>query len=175
MDSEKIILTKELFRVLSSDTRITILKKLAQRRRTISELSRELKIAKSTVHEHLALMSGAGLIVSVPDKHEWKYYEITRNGVNLLAPENSIPISILLTTTGFLFLAGSITAFVVAWFPMTQPPVPTPMHGGGYPGYLYPDLLPTCIGILLLIAGILVLIRLFRIRTSLKADSLQSS
>lgn len=175
MDSEKIILTKELFRVLSSDTRIKILKKLAQRRRTISELSRELKIAKSTVHEHLTLMTGAGLITSVPDEHEWKYYEITQNGANLLAPENSIPISILLTTTGFLFLVGSITAFFVAWFSVKQPPVSTPIHGGGYPGYLYPDLLSTSIGILLLIAGILVLIRLFRIRTSFKADSIQSS
>ncbi|MEN6396257.1 MAG: winged helix-turn-helix domain-containing protein [Methanoregula sp.] len=175
MDSEKIILTKELFRVLSSETRITILKKLAQRRMTISELSRELKIAKSTVHEHLALMSGAGLIVSVPDEHEWKYYEITRNGENLLAPENSIPIAILLTTTGLFFLAGSITAFVVAWLSMTPPPVSTPIHGGGYPGYLYPDLLSTSIGILFLIAGILVFIRLFKIRTSFKTESQQSS
>jgi DNA-binding transcriptional ArsR family regulator len=175
MDSDKIILTKELFWVLSSDTRITILKKLAHQRMTISELSRELKVAKSTVHEHLALMTGAGLIVSVPDEHEWKYYEITRNGANLLAPENSIPISILLTTIGFLFLAGSITAFVVAWFSMKQPPISTPMHGGGHPGYLFPDILSISIGILLLIAGILVLARLFRIRSSFKVDSFQSS
>jgi DNA-binding transcriptional ArsR family regulator len=175
MDSEKIILTKELFRVLSSNTRITILKKIAQRRRTISELSRELKIAKSTVHEHLVRMTEAGLIVSVPDEHEWKYYEITRNGANLLAPENSIPISILLTTIGFVFLAGSITAFVVAWFSIRQSFISTPMHGGGYPGYSGQYLLATSIGILLLIAGILILIRLFRFRTSLTVNSIQSS
>jgi DNA-binding transcriptional ArsR family regulator len=123
MDSDKIILTKELFWVLSSDTRITILKKLARQRMTISELSRELKIAKSTVHEHLALMTGAGLIVSVPDERDWKYYEITRNGANLLAPENSIPISILSTTIDSFFWPDPLLHLSSPWFSMKQPPI----------------------------------------------------
>ena len=74
MISEKIILTKDLFRVLSSDTRITILKKLANRRMTISELSRDLKIAKSTVHEHLVLLTAVGLTTPAPDEHQWKFH-----------------------------------------------------------------------------------------------------
>jgi len=100
MDSEKIILTKDIFRVLASERRVTILKKLAQRRMTTSELSRELKIAKSTVHEHLVLMTTADLISPVPDEHQWKYYEITRKGENLLLPENSMRIIILLSSIG---------------------------------------------------------------------------
>lgn len=175
MDSYKIILTKELFWVLSSDTRIALLKKLAQRRMTTSELSRELKIAKSTVHEHLALMAGAGLIIPVSDEREWKYYEITREGANLLAPEGSIRISILLTTVGFCFMAGSITAFAVAWFSMKKPPVSSPMLGAGYSGHLNPDPLSLFIGILLFTAGILVLIWLLRIRTLFMTDSSHSS
>ena len=170
MDSEKIILTKEIFRVLASETRVTILKKLAQRRMTISELSRELKKAKSTVHEHLVLMTTAGLIIPVPDEHQWKYYEITRKGTNLLLPENSVPITILLSLMGFLFLAGALAAFVFAWLSIRHEAVSVPIHGAGYTGYSGPDLFSAGIGILLLITGILIFIRLFRIRASFNAD-----
>ena len=170
MDSEKIILTKEIFRVLASETRVTLLKKLYQRRMTVSELSRELKIAKSTVHEHLALMTTTGLIIPVPDDHQWKYYEITRKGTNLLLPENSVPITILLSSLGSLSLVGSLAAFVVVWLSRSHEVVSVPIHGAGYTGYSGLDLVPVGIGILLLITGILIFIRLFRVRASFNAD-----
>lgn len=171
MISEKIILTKDLFRVLSSDTRITILKKLANRRMTISELSRDLKIAKSTVHEHLVLLTAVGLTTPAPDEHQWKYYEITRNGTNLLLPENSIPITILLSSIGFILLAGSLAAFVVALILRGHEAVSIPVHGAGHLGYSGPDLLLAVIGILLFAAGIVIFIRLLRIRASFTRDS----
>jgi DNA-binding transcriptional ArsR family regulator len=170
MDSEKIILTKEIFRVLASETRVTILKKLAQRRMTISELSRELKIAKSTVHEHLALMTTAGLILPAPDEHQWKYYEITHKGESLLLPENSMTIIILLSSVGFLFMAGSLAAFVIAWILRTPEAIQTPVHGAGYAGPATPDLYSIGIAILLLIAAVLVFIRSFRLRATINTE-----
>ncbi len=66
MDPDRILLTGDIIRILASETRIKILKKLAERRMTTSELSRDLKIAKSTVHEHLVLLTSVDLIIPRP-------------------------------------------------------------------------------------------------------------
>lgn len=87
---------------------------------TTSELSRDLKIAKSTVHEHLVLLTSVDLIIPVPDEHQWKYYEITRKGgENLIQPENTITVTILLTSAGFIFMALSFATLIITWLSWT--------------------------------------------------------
>jgi len=170
MDSEKIILTKDMIRVLASERRVKILKELAQRRMTTSELSRELNIAKSTVHEHLVLLTSVDLIVPVPDEHQWKYYEITRKGESLLLPENTVTVTILLTSVGFLFMAVSFATLVIAWISRTHETIQAPIHGAGYASYAGPDLFSAGIGVILFLIGILIFIRLFRFRAFINAD-----
>lgn len=170
MDSEKIILTKEIFRVLASETRITLLKKLAQRRMTISELSRELNLAKSTVHEHLLMMTAAGLIAPVPDDHTWKYYEITRKGENLLMPENSATVVFLLSSTIFLCIVGAVAAFVMAWISRSREISQVPVHGAGLSGNSTPEILFAVIGVILFTVAILILIRLYKVRAAIRSE-----
>ena len=171
MDSEKIKLTKEIFRVLSSETRITLLKKLAQRRMTVSELSRELNVAKSTVHEHLLLMTASGLIISASDDHIWKYYEITGPGKNLLLPENSTKFVIILSFSGFLCAIGALAAFIFAWLSTSTNIPSTPLHGAGHLQNAVPDLIFTCIGIFLFLTAGYIFIRLIRICNTLRKDA----
>ncbi|NLO78207.1 MAG: winged helix-turn-helix transcriptional regulator, partial [Methanomicrobiales archaeon] len=61
MDEKGVILNKELFEVLSSDIRIDILKSLNTRRKTNSELAKELSLKASTIHHHLERLDDTGL------------------------------------------------------------------------------------------------------------------
>jgi DNA-binding transcriptional ArsR family regulator len=84
MAEEKITLDREAFRSLASGTRISILKSLDQRRKMLTELAKELDMSPSTVKEHMDSLRKAGLVILKDDGHKWKYYELTRNGKNIL-------------------------------------------------------------------------------------------
>jgi DNA-binding transcriptional ArsR family regulator len=96
-------ITRESLKAIMCDTRLKILKSLSQRRKTLSELSRELGLAFSTMKEHLDKLVEVGLIVKVDDGHKWKYYELTPTGQKLLSPRLEIVLifsSILLIVIG---------------------------------------------------------------------------
>lgn len=77
---DKITLDKESFKSLASGTRISILKSLDVRRKTLTELSKQLSMSPSTVKEHMENLCNADLTVQVDDGHKWKYYELTNKG-----------------------------------------------------------------------------------------------
>ncbi len=85
MDDD-IRLDKAAFRALASETRVAILKQLAQRRKTLTELAAALGMAPSTLKEHLDSLKAADLVKLCDDGHKWKYYELTRNGRAVLNP-----------------------------------------------------------------------------------------
>ncbi len=63
MPLEEIIIDKDSIDVLSSDTRVAILKSLdSSRRMTITGLTDALNLSKSTVHEHLTRLVEAGFV-----------------------------------------------------------------------------------------------------------------
>lgn len=99
----KITLDADTFRALASSTRLTVLKSLDERRKTLTELSRDLALNKATVHEHMALLTAAGLVKKRDDEgRKWIYYELTWTGQRILHPEA--------TTTFNLLLALSVAA-----------------------------------------------------------------
>ena len=105
---DEIKMDKKVFEALASETRINILKKLDCRQMTITEMSREMDMAKSSIHEHLAKMTGSGLVEKVEDGHKWTYYYLTRKGRNILHPHETAKILVLLGLS-ILALAGGIT------------------------------------------------------------------
>ncbi len=74
--------------LLSSETRMEILSSLADRRKTLSELAKEIGLSKSSVKEHLEKLEKAGLIRRVDEGRKWIYYEITGEGLRILRPES---------------------------------------------------------------------------------------
>lgn len=86
--STEITLDKEVFKALAGDTRIAVLKALLLRRKTQSELAKELKVSAPTVKEHLDILRSAGLVREIDDGHKWKYIELTVKGKALLQPED---------------------------------------------------------------------------------------
>lgn len=103
MEEEKITLDMKSFKALASETRVSILKSLKRRRKMLTELSKELRMSPSTVKEHLESLSGAGLVVQVDDGHKWKYYELTRDGREILNP-NETRIWVLLGLSGLALI-----------------------------------------------------------------------
>ena len=100
---EKITLDREAFKSLASDTRISIIKSLDVRRKMLTELSKEMGMSPSTVKEHMDSLRRAGLVDLKDDGHKWKYYELTRNGKNILHPGDT-KVWILLSLSGLAFL-----------------------------------------------------------------------
>jgi DNA-binding transcriptional ArsR family regulator len=107
MAEEKITLDRRTFRTLASDTRISILKSLDVRRKMLTELAKELGMSPSTVKEHMDSLRKAGLVILKDDGHKWKYYELTRDGKNILHPGDT-KIWVILSLSGMAFL---ITAY----------------------------------------------------------------
>lgn len=104
MPLEELKLDRKMFKFLASDTKREILKKLAVRRMTVSELSKSLKIHKSAVFTHLEALVEAGLLHKKDTNNEWVYYELTEKGRTLVSNNKKI---IILLASSVLSLVGS--------------------------------------------------------------------
>lgn len=107
---------RKTLKALGAETRMDILKSLKQRRKTPSELARELKLSSPTILEHLNKLEGADLVERVETGHKWVYYTLTKKGTNLIKPRFPtqfviiLGISILLVFT-FMFNFGDQETF----------------------------------------------------------------
>ncbi|MEK6821065.1 MAG: winged helix-turn-helix domain-containing protein, partial [archaeon] len=105
--SQEITLDKEVFKALAGETRVKVLKALHARRKTQSELSKELEMAPPTIKEHVSILMHAGLVREIDDGHKWKYIELTIKGKSLLQPQDSR----ILVLLGSSVLGLSVAAY----------------------------------------------------------------
>jgi DNA-binding transcriptional ArsR family regulator len=121
-DEGELALDPALIKLLSSDTRIEILRRLGRRQMTLSELAHALDLNKTTVLEHLERLAGAGLVVRREGARVWVYYALTRRGEKLLDPtprmvsmrlaeEPRKPVPRMFLTA--LVASGGVLAYVV--------------------------------------------------------------
>jgi DNA-binding transcriptional ArsR family regulator len=103
--SDKITLDRDTFKALAADTRVDILKKLGERKLTLTDLSEQMDMSPSTIKEHLDRLVEVGLIEADDRGMKWKYYRLTNKGRNIVSP-NETKVWILLGTT-LLVLMGS--------------------------------------------------------------------
>ncbi len=101
----EITLDKEVFKALAGETRVSVLKALIERRKTQSELAKEMGLAAPTIKDHVDILAHAGLVREVDDGHKWKYIELTVKGKALLLPQDN-RILVLLGTS-LLGIAGA--------------------------------------------------------------------
>ncbi len=119
MTDDKIALDKQIFSALSSETRITVLKKLDSKRRTLKELCDELNLPKSTVRENLTVLVESDLVRKRNIGNKWVYYEPTEKGRRLLHPHELTKVIILLSSAALGFVGGiiEIYLFIKSAFP----------------------------------------------------------
>lgn len=100
-----ITLDQESFKALASEVRVDILKKLDERRQTVTDLSGLLNLSKPTLLEHLEKLQAAGLVKRVDEGRKWIYYELSQKGKKLLHPEK-VAIILALSTVAVLAAVG---------------------------------------------------------------------
>ncbi len=108
--ADEITLDKEVFKALAGDTRVSVLKSLLERRKTQSELAKELSLAAPTIKDHLDILQKAQLVREVDDGHKWKYIELTIKGKSILQPSDK-RIMVLLGTSLFGVAAAGFLAY----------------------------------------------------------------
>ena len=123
---------RKTLKALAADTRLDILKSLGNRRKTPSELSKELNLATSTVTEHLDKLEEAGLIEREETGHKWIYYNLTAKGSSLVKPKIPMNFVIVLSVCIIVFFAGLIYYVNYSTFTGTTQPafVPSSEKGG---------------------------------------------
>jgi len=102
----KVILDRETFKALASDTRLDILRFLDGKSMNLNDMCTATNLNKATLHEHLVKLYEAGLIKkNGREGHKWIYYKLTWKGECLLHPENS-RIVVLFSTTIIALVIG---------------------------------------------------------------------
>ena len=107
-----ITLDQESFKALASEVRVDILKKLDERRQTVTDLSALLALSKPTLLEHLEKLQAAGLVKRVDEGRKWIYYELSQKGRKLLHPEK-VAIVLALSGAGVLAAIGAFLLLAV--------------------------------------------------------------
>lgn len=123
-----ITLDKEVFKALAGETRVSVLKALMERRKTQSELAKEMSLAAPTIKDHVDILAHAGLVREVDDGHKWKYIELTVKGKALLQPQDS-RILVLLGTSLLGVAATGYLAYS-RYFSQLPAQSPSPFTGG---------------------------------------------
>jgi DNA-binding transcriptional ArsR family regulator len=129
---DEIKMDRRTFESLASETRIAILKLLDKRQMTVTEISKQLDLAKSTVHEHLAKMLESELVDKIEDHRKWTYYRLTYKAKRILRPNEMIKIMVLLGTSLLAFIGGilEIAGYRHA-LPQQEQMLAYPKVGGG--------------------------------------------
>jgi len=98
-----------MFKVLGSDTRREIIKKLASGPMTVSELSRSLNINKSAIFNHLEVLVEAGFLYKKDTRNEWVYYALTEKGRALVSDDKKFII--LLVSSAVSLVSGFVGVY----------------------------------------------------------------
>ena len=104
----RIVLDDKSFKALSADSRVSILKSLNERRRTLSELSQKLDLGNSTIKEHCDILVNAELIKQLDEGRKWKYYELTQKGKQIISPSLMEEVKVLIVLCFGVFAIGGI-------------------------------------------------------------------
>ena len=98
-DEPVTIVDREVLKVLSTDTRMDIMKLLSEGKRNPSFVAKKLKKSDATIVEHLKVMQKAGLVKKLesPGK-KWVFYSLTERGEGIVSSKSRRLVIILSTS-----------------------------------------------------------------------------
>lgn len=104
----EIVLDRKTFGALAEETRVKILKSLAERPKMQSELAKEQKLAVSTIAEHLEKLEAANLVRAKRGEHKWVYFSLTPKGEKIVSPEKHTGVFVFALSVSLLMIAGAL-------------------------------------------------------------------
>jgi len=109
-DEPVTIVDREVLKVLSSETRMDILKLLSEGGRNPSFVAKKLGKSDATIVEHLQTLAKVGLIKkTVSPGKKWVFYSLTERGQGIVSSKSRRLVIIL--ATSFIALAGGFVSF----------------------------------------------------------------
>src|SRR2546430_8839833 len=119
LEGPRVTLDQASFRALASEVRVEVLKKLDERRMTVTDLANALDLSKPTLLEHLEKLQAAQLVKRIDEGRKWIYYDLTGRGKKILHPERvtivvSLCLSMFLAAAGIFALASGLTSRMLA-------------------------------------------------------------
>jgi len=97
-------LDRSTIKLLASDTRADVIKSLGSRRKTLTELSKELELSPAALSEQMEKLERGGLVHKVDEGRKWKYYELTRRSRDFSRPQT--PVMLVITSLVVVLFAG---------------------------------------------------------------------
>jgi len=127
-DEPVTIVDRDVLKVLSTDTRMDILKVLAEGKRNPSFVAKKLGKSDATIVEHLKIMEKVGLVkkTTAPGK-KWVFYSLTERGQGIVSSKSRRLVIILssslvgLAVGAGLFASHLYTSRILGGKFMTQP------------------------------------------------------
>src|SRR5256885_15106793 len=115
LEGPRVTLDQASCRALASEVRVEVLKKLDERRMTVTDLANVLDLSKPTLLEHLEKLQAAELVKRIDEGRKWIYYELTGRGKKILHPERvtivvSLCLSFFLAAAGIVAIASGLTS-----------------------------------------------------------------
>ena len=113
MEEPVTIIDRDVLKVISVDTRMDILKILAEGDRNPSFISKRLKKSDATIIEHLETLQKAGLVKKIEQPgRKWVFYTLTERGKGIISSKSRrliiiLGISVLALGGGILNLFSS--------------------------------------------------------------------
>ena len=104
------MLDKNVIKALNVDTRREIVKMLAKRPYTASELSKITNKHVTTVSQHLGTLEQSGLVHRRESTNKWKYYELSDKGEKLFKTKYYQWI-VVLSLSALAFVGGFFRLF----------------------------------------------------------------
>src|SRR2546426_9462070 len=119
LEGPRVTLDQASFRALASEVRVEVLKKLDERRMTVTDLANALDLSKPTLLEHLEKLQAAQLVKRIDEGRKWIYYDLTGRGKKILHPERvtivvSLCLSMFLAAAGIFAIASGLSSGMLA-------------------------------------------------------------
>lgn len=110
-DDPVTIVDRDVLKALSADTRMDIMKALAEGRRMPSWVARKLGKSDATIVEHLKALERAGLVkrTSAPGK-KWVFYSLTEKGDGIISGRNRKLVIVIALSILVVFAGASMFA-----------------------------------------------------------------
>lgn len=109
--------------------RFALVRALATRRQTVSELAEATGIAKSTAHVHLRVLRRHGLVSRHEDGRVWVYYELTPVGRSIATMDPLRLVVPLGAAASLVFGGAAAVAWSLLWRPAEDLPWGVPPIG----------------------------------------------
>ncbi len=100
---DEINIDKNIFKALSVETRVRILKLLLKNKLTQTNIAENLKLTIPSIKEHLDFLVKSNLISRLEEGRKWKYYQVTDKTKSLF---NSEYYKFVITLGVFVISAG---------------------------------------------------------------------